>query len=76
MIVDVLKLGGGAVLSLVALFGMVMVVGGFGIILSPGDSRTTAVRRFGTVFTIISLAVMILALTGAIWLIRGTLAAP
>ena len=76
MIVDVLKLGGGILLSLVALFGMVMVVGGFGIIISPGDFKTARVRRFGTVFTIISLAVMVLALTGATWLIRSTLAAP
>ena len=55
---------------------MVMVVGGFGIIISPGDFRTAAVRRFGTVFTLVSLAVMLLALTGATWLVRGTLSAP
>jgi hypothetical protein len=76
MIVDVLKLGAGILLSLVALYGMVMVVGGFGIIISPGDFRTAAVRRFGTVFTLVSLAVMLLALTGATWLVRGTLSAP
>ncbi len=76
MFVDVLKLGGGAILSMVALFGMVMVVGGFGIILSPGDSRAAAVRRFGTIFTLISLGVMTFALTGAVWLIRSTVAAP
>jgi hypothetical protein len=76
MIVDVLRLGCGILLALVALYGMVMVVGGFGIIISPGDSRAGAVRRFGTVFTIISLVVMILSLSGAVWLMRGVLAAP